>query len=161
LTLEQIAHSLKAAVGDVTQRVSGLVSELETERRRTLALEKELAGKTISSLLDEVAVVNGVNLLAARVSSCRVDTLRVMSDLLRQELKSAIIVLGTVCDDRPLFLTAVTADLIARGYHAGEIARKVAGITGGGGGGKAHFAQAGGKDKAKLDEALRLVRDLV
>jgi alanyl-tRNA synthetase len=161
LTLEQIAHSLKAAVGDVTQRVSGLVSELETERRRTLALEKELAGKTISSLLDEVVVVNGVNLLAARVSSCRVDTLRIMSDLLRQELKSAIIVLGTVCDDRPLFLTAVTPDLIARGYHAGEIARKVAGITGGGGGGKAHFAQAGGKDKAKLDEALRLVRDLV
>ncbi len=161
LTLEKIARFLKAPVSYVAQRVSGLVGELETERRRTLALEKELAGKTISSLLDEVVVVNGVNLLAARVSSCRVDTLRIMSDLLRQELKSAIIVLGTICDNRPLFLTAVTPDLITRGYHAGEIARRVASIAGGGGGGKAHFAQAGGKDKAKLDEALRLIKDLI
>jgi len=55
----------------------------------------------------------------------------------------------------------VTPDLVAKGYNAGEIIKQVSKITGGGGGGKATFAQAGGKYKNKLDEALRLVKSLV
>jgi alanyl-tRNA synthetase len=55
----------------------------------------------------------------------------------------------------------VTPDLVARGFHAGDIIDRVARVTGGGGGGKAAMAQAGGKDPARVDEALRLVRTLV
>jgi alanyl-tRNA synthetase len=60
-----------------------------------------------------------------------------------------------------LFLSAVTPDLVAKGYHAGEIVKRVAEVAGGRGGGKAQFAQAGGRDKDKLDEALRLVKSLI
>ena len=60
-----------------------------------------------------------------------------------------------------MFLAAVTPDLVARGYDAGKIVREVAQVTGGGGGGKPNLAQAGGKHKEKLDEALRLVKTLV
>ena len=56
---------------------------------------------------------------------------------------------------------AVTPDLVAKGYNAGEIVKQVAAVTGGGGGGKASFAQGSGKYKDKLDEALRLVRSLI
>jgi alanyl-tRNA synthetase len=84
-----------------------------------------------------------------------------MGDLLRDRLKSAVIVLGTVYDGKPGFMAVVTPDLLSRGLHAGEIVKQVAGVTGGGGGGKAEMAQAGGKDKNKLDEALGLVRKLV
>jgi alanyl-tRNA synthetase len=55
----------------------------------------------------------------------------------------------------------VTPDLIDKGLHAGEIVKQVAGVTGGSGGGKADMAQAGGKDKNKIDEALGLVKGLV
>jgi alanyl-tRNA synthetase len=55
----------------------------------------------------------------------------------------------------------VTSDLVARGFHAGEIINQVAKVTGGGGGGKAAMAQAGGRDAAKIDEALRLVESVV
>jgi alanyl-tRNA synthetase len=55
----------------------------------------------------------------------------------------------------------VTPDLIQKGYSAGDIVKKVAQVTGGGGGGKPGMAQAGGKDKAKVDEALQLVRTLI
>jgi alanyl-tRNA synthetase len=72
-----------------------------------------------------------------------------------------VVVLCAVYDDRPFFLAMVTPDLLTRGLHAGKIAQKVAAVTGGGGGGKPEMAQAGGKDKAKIDEALNLVKTLV
>ncbi|GAG87665.1 unnamed protein product [marine sediment metagenome] len=84
-----------------------------------------------------------------------------MTDLIRDRLKSVVVVLGTVYENKPVFLAAVTPDLTARGYNAGEIVKRVAEVAGGGGGGKAGLAQAGGKHKDKLDEALRLVRKLV
>ena len=84
-----------------------------------------------------------------------------MADFIRDKLKSAVIVLGTIHADRPAFLAAVTPDLIAKGYNAGEIVKQVARVTGGGGGGKPGLAQAGGKDKDKLDEALRLAKSLI
>jgi alanyl-tRNA synthetase len=55
----------------------------------------------------------------------------------------------------------VTPDLVAKGFHASEIINQVAKVTGGGGGGKAAMAQAGGKDTAKIDEALELVKSIV
>ena len=55
----------------------------------------------------------------------------------------------------------VSPDLIAKGFHAGDIINQVARVTGGGGGGKAAMAQAGGKDAAKIDEALKLVKSVI
>ncbi|MCX6009151.1 MAG: DHHA1 domain-containing protein, partial [Chloroflexi bacterium] len=105
--------------------------------------------------------VNGIIVLAARVPSTSLPILREMGDLLRDRLKSAVIVLGTVHDGKPGFVAMVTPDLVNRGLHAGDIVKQVAAVTGGSGGGKADVAQAGGKDKSKLDEALELVKRLV
>ena len=69
--------------------------------------------------------------------------------------------LGTIHQDKPAFLAAVTPDLVAKGYDAGKIVKQVAGVVGGSGGGKPGLAQAGGKDKKKLDEALKLVKGLI
>ena len=87
--------------------------------------------------------------------------MREMADSIRDSLKSVIVVLGAVSGDRPLFIASVTPDLVAKGYNAGDIVKKVAGVAGGSGGGKAGFAQGSGRDKSKLDEALRLVKTLV
>jgi alanyl-tRNA synthetase len=84
-----------------------------------------------------------------------------MSDYLKEQIKSGIIVLGSVYDDKPVFLASVTSDLVTRGYNAGRIVKKVAGIAGGDGGGKATMAQAGGKYKDKITEALKLVKSLL
>jgi alanyl-tRNA synthetase len=55
----------------------------------------------------------------------------------------------------------VTSDLVSKGYHAGNLLREVAKIAGGGGGGRPEFAQAGGKDVAKLDDALARAVELI
>jgi len=72
-----------------------------------------------------------------------------------------VVVLGTVYEGKPVFVAMVTQDLVIKGYNAGEIVRQVAKVTGGGGGGKPGLAQAGGKDKVKLDEALQLAKSLI
>jgi alanyl-tRNA synthetase len=84
-----------------------------------------------------------------------------ITDYLREKNKSAVIVLGTVYEDKLSFLANVSTDLVAKGYNAGNIVREVAKVTGGTGGGKPTMAQAGGKDKTKIDEALQLVKKLV
>jgi alanyl-tRNA synthetase len=84
-----------------------------------------------------------------------------MADLIRERLKSGIVVLGTIYEDKPAFIAAITPDLVKKGYHAGEMVKKVAKVAGGGGGGKAGLAQGGGKDKDKLNAALQLVKSLI
>jgi alanyl-tRNA synthetase len=108
-----------------------------------------------------VETVNGVNLLSAKVRASRQEALREMGDILRDKIKSGVVVLGAVIDERPSFLAMVTPDLVARGLHAGEIVKAVAQVTGGGGGGRPEMAQAGGKDRDKLDQALQLPRKLL
>ncbi len=159
--LEKIAEYLDTELDDVMDKAYSLSIELKNERRQTLALERELSRKIAESLLGQAEVVNGVRVLVARVPPSRIQALREMSDLLREQLKSAVVVLGTVYEDKPVFLAAVTPDLVDKGYNAGEIVKQVAAATGGGGGGKTTLAQAGGKYKDKLDEALRLVKSLI
>jgi alanyl-tRNA synthetase len=159
--LQKTAEYLDAELDDVLDKAYSLVVERDKERKRALSLEKELARKEAESLLSRVEVIKGVNLLSARVSSASQPVLREMADFIRDRLKSAVVVLGAVSGDRPVFLAAVTPDLVEKGYNAGDIIRQVSQVTGGGGGGKANFAQAGGKHRDKLDEALRLVKSLI
>jgi len=146
---------------ELQKAAESLDVELDKERKQRLALERELAKRTAESLLPRAEVVNGVTVLAVRVPSLPMPSLREMSDLLRDKFKSAVVVLGTVYEDKPAFLAAVTPDLVAKGYDAGKIVKQIAKVAGGSGGGKPSLAQAGGKDKKKLDEALKLVKSLI
>jgi alanyl-tRNA synthetase len=161
LAIDAIADVLGSTTEDVFDQVCDLTEELELEKKRALSLEKALAKKEAESLLSRVELVKGVKVISVRVSSDNQSVLREMADFLRDSLKSGIVVLGAVSGDRPVFIAAVTADLVSKGYNAGDIVKQVSKVTGGGGGGKATFAQAGGRDKTKLDEALRLVKDLI
>jgi alanyl-tRNA synthetase len=87
--------------------------------------------------------------------------MREMGDFLRAKLPSVVVVLSAVINGSPLLVTMVTPDLVAKGLHAGNLARDTAKIMGGGGGGRPEMAQAGGKHVEKLEEALHGVPGLV
>jgi alanyl-tRNA synthetase len=160
-TMATVAGELKSSPSEIKEKVKNIVSELAAERKRSAALERELSRYTVESLLSKVETVDGMTVLSAKVPSTSTEMLREMGDLLKDRLKSAVIVLGTVQDGKPGFVAMVTPDLVGKGLNAGDIVKQVAGVTGGGGGGKADMAQAGGKDKNKIDEALGLVKQLV
>jgi alanyl-tRNA synthetase len=159
--LQSIAKEVEGSPDEVPNKVKTLISELEAERKRALSLERELSRRIAEDLPGQAERVSDVTVLAAKVPPLTMPILREMGDILRDRLKSAIVVLATVYNGKPSFLAMVTPDLIAKGFHAGDIINQVAKVTGGGGGGKADMAQAGGKDAAKIDEALKLVHKLI
>jgi alanyl-tRNA synthetase len=159
--LQSVAKEVESSLDGAPNKVKTFISELETERKRGLLLERELSHRIAQDLLKQAKQVNGVTVLAAKVPALSMPILRETGDLLRDMLKSVIVVLATVYNDKPNFLAMVTPDLITRGFNAGDIIDQVAKVTGGGGGGKAAMAQAGGKDPDKIDEALRLVHKLI
>jgi alanyl-tRNA synthetase len=81
-------------------------------------------------------------------------------DSVKERLSSGVIVLGAVTNNATNLVSAVTKDLTGR-VHAGKLIQQVAKAVDGGGGGRPDLAQAGGKNPAKLDDALAGVPDLV
>jgi alanyl-tRNA synthetase len=159
--LQSIAKEVEGSLDEVPNKVKTLISELEAERKRVLSLERELSRRIAKDLPGQAEQVSGVTILAAKVPALTMPTLREMGDILRDRIKSGIVVLATIYNGKPSFLAMVTPDLIAKGFHAGDIINQVAKVTGGGGGGKAAMAQAGGKDMAKVDEALKKIGSII
>jgi alanyl-tRNA synthetase len=160
--LTEIARSVGAPRDAVTAKVESLVAELDAQKRRIERLERSMASApTTDQLLDDAVDVDGVRVLAARVDAPSTDALRYMADAARKSISSGVAVLATVIDDRPQFVALVTPDVVKRGPHAGKLLKRVASITGGGGGGRPEMAQGGGKDATKVAEALAAVPDMV
>ena len=155
--VDSLARDLNATPTELPERIAALSSDLDTERKRANSLERGLARREAEELVDQVQQVDGISLVAARVKAPNVESMREMGDLLKDRLNSIVIVLASVINQRPMFVTMVTPDLVDKGIHAGNIAKQVAAATGGGGGGRPELAQAGGKDPSKIGLALEAV----
>ena len=159
--LGMAAHLLKAQKSELVPRIERLLDELrETERELESARGKLRQGRA-NDLLGQVTSVQGVPLLAAVVPDTDMDGLRQMVDQLRNRMTSYVVVLGSALDDKAQFVAAVSKDLQQRGLQAGQIVKEVAKIAGGGGGGRPDLAQAGGKDAAKVQDAIESAASIV
>ena len=159
--MESLAKQLQTAPADLQSRLAAVLEDLDRERKRASALERDLAKRQTDGLAGGAQDVDGVAVLASEVTVSSMDALRGAADSLRGRIQSGVIVLGSVIDGKPAFVATVSKDLTAEGYHAGNIIREVAKVAGGGGGGRPDMAQAGGKDASKLAEALALAPELV
>ena len=162
--VDEISAQLKSSPEDISEKITALMEELETQRKRADRLERDAGRREAEELLARVQDVDGAKVVAARVDAPNVETMREMGDFLKSKLGSVFVVLGSVINDRPMFVAMATPDLASKGLHAGNIVKQVAKVAGGGGGGSPEMAQAGGKDKSKVLEALgevaRLVREV-
>ncbi len=153
-TLRELATRLKVVPALVTERIEQVLNEARQRQQELMALRTKFASSLIESLLDQVRRDYGVSILAAQVEAENAGRLREMGDFLRNRIDSGVIVLGAVITEKPLLLVMITPDLVAEGYHAGNLVRALAAMVGGGGGGRPDMAQAGGKDPARLREAI-------
>ncbi len=159
--LDAAATHLGAPPEEVDRAVLRLLGELHDRQKEMAELRRELARLEFGTLLQQVQEVQGIPVLAARVQAVDAETLREMTDWLRNRLGSVVIVLGAIIDEKPSFVAAITPDLVEKGLKAGTLIKQVARVVGGGGGGRPTLAQAGGRDPRRLDEALALVPQAV
>jgi alanyl-tRNA synthetase len=159
--LDAIAADMKCSPPEIEGKYKAILAELGSEKKKSARLERELHKNLISNLLEKKEQIDGITVVTANLGSSSIPVMRETGDLLRDKLKSAVIVLGTIHNDKPGFIAMVTPDLVQRGLHAGTIVKRVAEVTGGSGGGKPEMAQAGGKDSTKIDKALQSVKKFI
>jgi alanyl-tRNA synthetase len=159
--LRDTAARLGVPPAKVLDRVDGLLAELKQTQRELEALRGAQARGSLDQLLGNIQRQNGVQYLSARVEAPDAAALREMGDWLRDKIGSGVIVLGAPLGEKVQLLAMVTPDLAGKPYHAGNLVKALAPLVGGSGGGRPDMAQAGGREPARLDEALAQVGALL
>ncbi len=134
-----------------------LVAAAQRAAAQRAELEKQLQAARRSGAQADAAgwsEVAGVALGVIRSHQADAETLGALVDRLAADRGSAVVVAGGAENGRVLFVAKVSKDLTAKGVHAGNLIRELAQLAGGNGGGRPDFAQAGGRDPSRLDEAL-------
>ena len=144
----------------LTVRIEKILSSRKSIEKELEKLKNKLAGTTTDTVKDDLKTINGINVLAKKVSAGSPAALRDLADKFKEKIKSGIVVIGSVAGSKVLLVALVTKDLVDR-YHAGNIVKQTAAIVGGGGGGRPDMAQAGGTMPEKLDQAIDHVYRLV
>ncbi len=144
----------------LTVRIEKILSSRKSIEKELEKLKNKLAETTTDTVKDDLKTINGINVLAKKVSAGSPAALRDLADKFKEKIKSGIVVIGSVAGSKVLLVALVTKDLVDR-YHAGNIVKQTAAIVGGGGGGRADMAQAGGTMPEKLDQAIDHVYRLV
>jgi len=159
--LRTVGSLVRGSREDLSDKVRDAVERARAMEREIRALKDRLASGPGTDLAASAIDVGGVKVVATKVDGADVAALRHVVDQLKNQLKSAVVVLATVENPTKVLLIAgVTADQSVR-IPAGELVAALARTVGGRGGGRADFAQAGGNNPAALDAALAQVPEFV
>ena len=137
----------------IMDRNKELERELQKQKEK---ITKDMSGDTVSEIKD----IKGINVISKNLGNFDIKDLRTFVDSTKVRIKSGVVVVGAVTDGKVSLVAGVTKDLTSK-LNAGEIIKQTAVIVDGSGGGRADMAQAGGKNPAKLSEALEKVYEIV
>lgn len=156
--IDELSISMKTTKDELLSKANLLKKEAKEKDKEIQRLNNEILKSNINEILDKYEEINGIKLFAIEFKGKDANTLREIADKIRDKNESCAIILASDLGDKVLFVSAVTKDLAKGGIHAGNMVKEAAVIAGGGGGGRPDFAQAGGKNPEKIDEAINAVR---
>ena len=159
-SLQKAADLLHSSVAEVPERLEKLLEERREQDREIEKLRSAQRGAASADLSSSAKEIGGVKVVSARVDGVEGKALRGMVDDLRGKIGSGVVLLVAVSDGRVALALGVTKDLTDR-FRAGDLVREVASVIGGKGGGRPDFAQAGGSDVSKVDEAMERFETLL
>lgn len=160
--LEAAAGLLKASPANLVGKIEHLLQEIKSLQSENEKLKSKLAKDALGDVMDQVVEVNGIKVLAAKVVDVDMNGLRDLGDQLKEKLGEGVILLASVQGTDKVSLIAMATDgAMKKGAHAGNLIKAVAGLVGGGGGGRPNMAQAGGKNPAGVDEVVAITPETV
>jgi len=159
--LASLAQRLSISAADVPARVATLLEQTQKLEKEIKAAAEKSALEKGAALAGQFAPIGGIPVLIASVGELAADPLRALVENLRKQTPESVILLAAVADGKITFILNAGPAAQAKGVNAGKLGGAIAKIAGGGGGGKPDKAQAGGKDPAKLPEALAAARELI
>jgi alanyl-tRNA synthetase len=162
--LETIQDEARIARSEIPAMIEKLHAQNRELQRQIQVLQAKSVRSGIAEILSRTKEMNGIKVLAASLPATDRSNLRNVADELKQKLGSGIVILGAPQGEKVALVVMVTPDISMK-IQAGKIIRLIAPLVGGAGGGKPELAEAGGKDVAKLDDAIErsysLVQELI
>lgn len=153
--LVKAAKTAKTTPASLSSRIESLLEEIKTLNSENEKLKSKLANDSVGDVLSQVQEVNGLKVLAIRVANVDMNGLRSLGDQMKEKLGEGIVVIASEQDGKVNLMATVTETAQKQGAHAGNLIKAIAGLVGGGGGGRPNMAQAGGRNPAGIDEALK------
>lgn len=153
--LKDAAHAAKAEPSALVKRIEALVEEVRTLSAENEKLKNKMAREALGDVMDQVQDVKGTSLLAVKVPGVDMPGLMNLGDQLKAKLGEGVIVLASEKDGKVSLLSMATDGAMKNGAHAGNLIKGIAKLVGGGGGGRPNMAQAGGKNPAGIEAALK------
>ncbi len=158
--LKEIGELVRSGADDAVDKVKKLLDRQKELEREIEKLRGQFDKDRIPDLLAKKQSVDGASVLISQVDGVDGKQLRDIADQLKEKLGSGVVVLASAGEANVNLVASVSKDLTKK-YHAGNIIKVLAGMVGGGGGGRPDFAQAGGKEPANIGAALKRAEELV
>ena len=152
--LHAAAKALKTNPSNLVERCEHLMAEMKALQSENESLKSKAAKDALGDVMDQVQDVNGVQLLASKVTGVDMNGLRELGDQLKEKLGEGVVVLLSEKEGKVNLIAMATDGAIAAGAHAGNLIKEIAVYVGGGGGGRPNMAQAGGKNPAGMSKAV-------
>lgn len=162
--LQQIAQNsaevLKTDVASLVEKIQQLQDKAKRTEKELEQLKTKQASQAGADLAKQAEQINGVNVVVQQIDNVDAKALRTMVDDLKNQLGTAIIVFGSVVDDKVNLIVGVTKDLTDK-VKAGELVGEMAQHVGGKGGGRPDMAMAGGSEPQHLSNALTFAKEWI
>jgi alanyl-tRNA synthetase len=152
--LNRAAKVLKTTPADIVEKCQHVMADIKALHSENESLKSKAAKEALGDVMDNVTEVKGVKLLAVSVADVDMNGLRDLGDQLKEKLGEGVVMLASAKDGKVNLVAMATDGALKKGAHAGNLIKGVAGLVGGGGGGRPNMAQAGGKNPDGIPEAI-------
>ena len=159
--LHEAVKAAKTTPAELKNKIESMLEEIRALHSENEKLKSKLANNSMGDVMNQVVEVKGVKVLAVKVADVDMNGLRNLGDQLKEKLGEGVVVIASVLDGKVNLMAAATEEAQKKGAHAGNLIKAIAGLVGGGGGGRPNMAQAGGKNPAGVEDALAKVKDVI
>lgn len=161
LKITAIADILKSNQNSIEQKAEQLMNELRAIKKEVEKLNLEASMKDAGKATESAIEYNGLKIIIDNYQDVPMEGLRNIAQGIIDRDDLAVVLVGSIQEGKISYVGAAGKAAVAKGAHAGNIIKNVSVITGGGGGGKPSFAQAGGKDIDKFADSMEKAKEII